>query len=226
MQSWGKLRKLGRLIGNPGLWPERRRLVLRDRRGEEGPDRGLPAHLAATAGWLARAHDATGDGGGVSAAFHLRFGWLPPYPETTGYIIPSFFDYAAFSGDESFRRRAFALADWECRIQMEDGSVRAGIGLQKDAAVFDTGQGLFGFLRAWEESSEEIYLEAAERAGLWLRQCQDEDGCWRRNTYRRVPHSYNTRTAWALLRLWRASGEEAFRKAARHNLQWAASRQE
>src|SRR5262245_29789264 len=63
-------------------------------------------HLAATLEWLCAAQDASGDGG-VSALYDIRSGaWGPPYPETTGYIIPTFFDAASWSGDGSYRARA------------------------------------------------------------------------------------------------------------------------
>src|SRR5512138_3460019 len=48
-------------------------------------------HLEATMAWLCRAQDATGVGA-VSAFYDVRAGsWGPPYPETTGYIIPTFY---------------------------------------------------------------------------------------------------------------------------------------
>ena len=62
--------------------------------------------------WLCRAQDETKTGG-ISAGFSLLRGWLAPYPETTGYIVPTFFDFARFSGKEEFRERARAMADWE-----------------------------------------------------------------------------------------------------------------
>jgi hypothetical protein len=46
-------------------------------------------HLAAAMAWLVRAQVAS-ENKGVSAGFHLLRGWAPPYPETTGYIIPTF----------------------------------------------------------------------------------------------------------------------------------------
>src|SRR5262249_8247777 len=58
-------------------------------------------HLAATMDWLARAQDATPDDG-VSAVYSLASGWAASYPETTGYIIPTCFDFAAHSGDVVF----------------------------------------------------------------------------------------------------------------------------
>src|SRR3990170_1580645 len=55
-------------------------------------------HLQATMTWLCAAQDALAEGG-VSAFYDLRAGtWGSPYPETTGYILPTFFDYAVFSG--------------------------------------------------------------------------------------------------------------------------------
>ena len=48
-------------------------------------------HLLAAAAWLERAQDATRDGG-VSGRYKLATGWTSSYPETTGYIIPTFLD--------------------------------------------------------------------------------------------------------------------------------------
>src|SRR5687767_10751398 len=51
--------------------------------------------LRAAIDWICRAHDASGDGGvarSYSLAYHPFFrrrGWMPSYPETTGYIIPT-----------------------------------------------------------------------------------------------------------------------------------------
>src|SRR6185312_12667928 len=52
--------------------------------------------LQAAAEWLARAQDATGCDG-VSACYDAaKRTWTGAYPETTGYIIPTFFRYADF----------------------------------------------------------------------------------------------------------------------------------
>jgi len=53
-------------------------------------------------------------------------GWLPAYPETTGYIIPTLWDAFALRADERFRAAAIAAADWEIAIQLPCGATRAG----------------------------------------------------------------------------------------------------
>ena len=63
---------------------------LRGVRGEPGPH---GEHLAAAIDWLCRAQDVRdghADAGGVSAGWSFEDGWLPSYPETTGYIIETF----------------------------------------------------------------------------------------------------------------------------------------
>ncbi len=57
------------------------------RRAEPQPH---AVHLSAAIDWLCRAQDVRDgqpDAGGVSAGWSFEDGWLPSYPETTGYII-------------------------------------------------------------------------------------------------------------------------------------------
>ena len=44
-------------------------------------------HLESALKWLCQAHEKGACG--VSAGYSFFRGWLPPYPETTGYIIPT-----------------------------------------------------------------------------------------------------------------------------------------
>src|SRR5688572_17449728 len=76
--------------------PNRRALLRACARGLRArPPAGvsLPQSLAGAYGWLCRAQDATPDDG-VSGWYHLVRGWSPSYPETTGYLIPTFLTYA------------------------------------------------------------------------------------------------------------------------------------
>ncbi len=66
------------------------------------------------------------DSGGVSAGYSLENGWTPPYPETTGYIIPTFIKYSKLVNNKEYLNRAIKMADWEIEIQMKDGAVRVG----------------------------------------------------------------------------------------------------
>ena len=47
------------------------------------------SYLREAVEWLARGQDSTPDDG-VSRIFSLANGWNSSYPETTGYIIPTF----------------------------------------------------------------------------------------------------------------------------------------
>lgn len=50
-------------------------------------------HLLAAIKWLCQAQDASEDGG-VVGRYRLDRGWTSSYPETTGYIIPTFVSLA------------------------------------------------------------------------------------------------------------------------------------
>lgn len=90
------------------LTAPRRGDLLRGLRDSRRPARGdvdLAAALDATYAWLRAAHDA-GGGGGVAGWFDTLTGsWAAPYPETTGYIIPTFLGYSEATGDDDRRRR-------------------------------------------------------------------------------------------------------------------------
>src|SRR5690349_531289 len=113
--------------------------------------RGTREHLDAVILWLKRAQDATGNGGVAQTFLVRQRKWAPAYPETTGYIIPTLYRYAALTGDTDSAARARRMADWECEIQLPDGGVLAGaLGTSDQPTVFNTGQVLFGWVRAYE----------------------------------------------------------------------------
>ncbi|HXH83827.1 MAG TPA: hypothetical protein VNN07_13005, partial [Candidatus Tectomicrobia bacterium] len=185
--------------------------------------------------WLCRAQDAAG-GGGVSRSYALRYmrshrrsGWLAAYPETTGYIIPTFLDYAAMTASPSYRERALRMAEWEIEVQMPSGAVQGGvIGFPPTPAIFNTGQVLFGWTRAALERGDERFVEAAIRAADFLVAAQDADGAWRRHgsRYARAGvNVYDARTAWGLLEVWRVTGREAYRTSAVRKLEYVLTRQ-
>ena len=104
--------------------------------------------LDAAMAWICRAQDASGDGGvarSYSIVYHPYFrrkGWIPSYPETTGYIIPTFLHYARTFGNTEAHDRAVRMADWETSIQLSSGAVRSG----------PPRHGVPFFVRAWQWS--------------------------------------------------------------------------
>ena len=174
--------------------------------------------------WLCLAQDRA-EGGGVSTAYDLRYGWQPGFPETTGYIAPTFFDYHEITGDENYRQRAIRMLEWLVTVQADDGSIHGIISGAEHPLIFDTGQVLFGFVRGYQETKNETFLRCARSAGDWLISVQDEDGKWSRFEFRGMLHTYNTRVAWALMELYQITQDFKYRKSAEQNIQWAIKQQ-
>ena len=176
-------------------------------------------HLVAAAQWLARAQDVTGDGG-VSGRYNLKSGWSSSYPETTGYIIPTFI--ALSEGvDPSYHKRAADCVRFLLSIQLSDGAFPGGELHENRTrpSVFNTAQILHGLV-AWHAATGDIdAAEAASRAANWLVAQQDSDGCWRK-------HIYNTITAYsAHASCWLAEAGKHFgitdwTSAAERHLDW------
>lgn len=194
-------------------------------------------HIRAAVQWLCRAQDVSGDGG-VARSYSLvynpffkRRGWTPSYPETTGYIIPTFFDYFRLTGDREIFARAVRMVEWESRVQMKSGAVMGGtVDAAPSPAIFNTGQVIFGWTRAYVETGNAAFLNSAARAGDFLIREQDPDGAWRKKlsnfaTSRIDTYVYNTRTAWALLYLHSVTNEPGFRDAAVRNMEFALTQQ-
>jgi Squalene-hopene cyclase C-terminal domain len=194
-------------------------------------------HITAAVQWICRAQDAFQDGGvarSYSIVYHPYFrrrGWISSYPETTGYIIPTFFDVAKKFGRKDIAERAVRMADWECCVQLDNGAVQGGtIGEPPTPAIFNTGQVMFGWIRAFRETRKSDYLDCAVKAGKFLLAQQDQDGAWRKalSNYassRMTFYTYNTRTAWALMELALLIGDQAFHNAAIRNIEFAIGQQ-
>ena len=184
-------------------------------------------HLDAAIAWLKHAQDVTGNGGVAQTYLVKSRHWAPSYPETTGYIIPTLYRYADIAGDEDSRVRARRMADWEIDIQLPGGGVLAGaLGDSDKPTVFNTGQVIFGWVRAFEEEQDDRYRDAAARACNWLCDIMDDDGCWRQfgspmTMAGTSINTYNTRSAWGLARTHEITGEKRFLDAAVRNCEWA-----
>jgi len=203
----------------------------RDLRGRLTEPRSDAVHLSAAMDWLFQSQDAT-DCGGSAAYYGLLGGWAGPYPETSGYIVPTLFDYAnavEAAGEEAradrARRRGRRMADWLLTTQLTSGAFPGGVDPApgSDPSVFNTGQILFGLVRAAWETGDRRFLDATERAGTWLAEAQHVDGYWDRYDYRGEIHSYCSRVAWALLEAHDLTGIDAFAESAVANLEWVNS---
>lgn len=178
-------------------------------------------HLLATAYWLARAQDATADGG-IAGRYSLKSGWSSSYPETTGYIIPTLLHMADFLGKAEYRKRAKRCVDFLLSVQLKSGAF-PGMEIaqnQTEPSVFNTAQIVCG-LWAWHsDTHEQCVLEAMIRACDWLVAQQDEDGAWRKFTYGGITYTYMAHTACWLGEMGAYLNHQPYLYAARRHLDW------
>ena len=187
--------------------------------------RDLDLHIAEAAAWLVRAQDA-GDDRGVAYGAVLGQDFLASYPETTGYIIPTFLKLAEYYGDPEYRRRAFEMGWWEVSVQLECGAVMAGRADFRDRqpAIFNTGQVLLGWAALLQVRADERIRCAGVRAAEWLLSQQEADGNWiRGNSPLTEPGAtvYNVKAAWGLAEFGAATKMSRYVEAALDNADYA-----
>ena len=154
-------------------WRARHAALIGDSvRGLVMPAQPHPVHLAAAVDWLCRAQDVRDghpDAGGVSAGWSFEDGWLPGYPETTGYIIETMLAAAPLLQRPGLVGRAQRMIDWELSIQRADGAFPGHFGEPGSRPViFNTGQVMHGMLAGHLQLGRTECLESAVRAGHWL----------------------------------------------------------
>ncbi len=206
------------------------RLVLEDMAGAaRQPELDHRTHLRATLDWLCRAQDMReghNDAGGVAAGWSFEDGWLPGYPETTGYIIETFLAAAEYLGRPDLTARAQRMIDWELSLQGADGAFPGHFGeAGSHPVIFNQGQIMHGLVAGYVQLGRADCLDAAVAGGRWMVAQQDDDGCFRKFEHHGVPHVYNTRAIWALASVGLLANEPGLIAAAGRNLDWALRQQ-
>ena len=178
-------------------------------------------HIQKSIDWIIYAKEATLDDG-ISLGYSLIYGWLPSYPETSGYIIPTLMDFYNTSNKNKYLIVSKKIANWLCSIQLKNGGFQGGtIDQEKFPSIFNTGQILLGLIRAFKEFDDQKYFNSAIKAGDFLIKNQQQNGNWKKFCYNNVSHIYNTRTSWALLELYNITENIKYRNGAVKNLNWA-----
>lgn len=173
-------------------------------------------------GFLVRAIEACGGQG--AATYYSRFycprrGWFWPYPETTGYIIPTLLEYAAFANRPELAELAVRQADWILSLQYENGALPGGHvahGQKRPPSIFNTGQMILGLVAAADHTGDQKYLESASRAAHWLAgEADEKEGTWTSHGFSSEKRpSYYTRVCWPMLEVFARTGETPIRAAA------------
>jgi len=203
------------------LKPSNFKIILKDFFKLNNPIQPNHFHIQEAINWLHVAQKKTKDGG-VSLGFSLKSGWRPSYPETSGYIIPTLLDYDDYSKNNNCWNMALKISNWLCSIQLKNGGFQAStIDQKQPPSIFNTGQIIFGLIRAYNRFHEENFLNSAIKAGDFLLKNQEKNGNWIKYCYKNSPHIYNVRTSWALLELYVLTDKSNYREAAVKNLNWA-----
>lgn len=178
---------------------------------------------ASVARWLASASNSSNNSG-VSARYDLRKNsWQTPYPETSGYIIPSLLDYSSLNDETFFRDLAIQTGQYLVGLQSSDGAIdcrRAGAGYFREGqrhVAFDLGAILTGLTEI--AKTERAFVEPALRLGGFLAREQSSDGGWNHMQYFEQFGTHNTLVAAALMKAGTTFQVPDFEKAANRTLQ-------
>lgn len=183
-------------------------------------------HLRAAVDWLVRSIDAC-DGVASSKGYRIGVGWMPAYPETSGYIIPTLLALARELDDAAHLGRAQAIAAWLVSIQRPDGGwAGRELGEMQRPIVFNTAMVLLGLTALLEAIGDESLRAPARRASRFLVASMDADGRFSRNLSHDIPHAYTVRAAWPLMAFGRLDGDAASVTAAASNMRWTLAQQQ
>jgi len=180
-------------------------------------------HLDAAMKWLKRAFDVK-EKIGISSVFDLNFNeWLVSYPETTGYIIPTFIAYSKLKSDTSYLESAMLMGEWEKSLQWSNGGIGEPIGVYgQKPRIFNTSQVMLGWLNIYHETKDNSYFNALIKAADWIVASQDKDGKWTKNTYMGAK-TYHSRVAWVLSEIYEITGDQKYFNSITRYLKWALS---
>jgi hypothetical protein len=159
--------------------------------------------------------------GGIAAYYSLLTGYSKSYPEVTGYIIPTLYDFARVDDRNDVVTAAERATRWLLSLQMPTGAFPGGLSGEMQPSVFNTGQILQGMVRAHRETNRPAVRDAALAAGDWLVERQHADGSWRGpEVYQQSSHTYYSMVSWALAELSEHAANRRYARAADKNLDW------
>ncbi len=182
-------------------------------------------HLEAAVAFITRSIEQC-NGRASSKGYKVGKGWLPPYRETTGYIIPTLLDVADHLDRPDLALTAENMGQWLSEVQEPDGGfIEHDLRQNTKPIVFNTGQILHGFNALIMRRGREDLVPHARRAGDFLVASADETGSFVRNEHFDMAHAYNVRSAWALLTLGRLLGEKTYENVALANADWTMAQQ-
>lgn len=166
------------------------------------------------------------EGRASSKGYKVGKGWLPPYRETSGYIIPTLLDLAERRNRPYLASTAERMGEWLSEVQESSGGfIEHDLRQDGKPVVFNTGQILHGFNALILRRDRQDLVPYARRAGDFMISSINDNGSFVRNDRFEIAHAYNVRSAWALLTLGRLLGDKTYEHVALANAQWTMAQQ-
>ena len=222
------LRRLANYTLDPKFWTlSNAQLLLKNFYMKNGStESNDDINLKEAAEWLKRAQNVNDDGG-FSGRYNLKGGWSSSYPETTGYIIPTFLSLSKELNDKDYIYRAKKAVNFLLSLQLdEDGFPGGEIHENKTIpSMFNTGQIINGLLEWYKYSKDDNVLDAAVKAGNWMVSKQEEDGSWKKFTYLDQVVSYSSHSTCWLADLGSYTNNNKFLKSALRHFDWVLKQQ-
>ena len=168
--------------------------------------------------WIARGQKYWGVGG-IPASYNARTRrYDGPYPETTGYSIPTLLELGLRSEFRDARPIAQKAAEWLAMRQSAAGSIRCNIespgakpGADDLVVLFDCGAILQGFAAMTQQRDE--FAGPTARLACFLIADQCDDGTWDRHLAFEHFGSHNALVAYALIDAGNVLNEPSFSEA-------------
>ena len=187
----------------------------------------LEERLRLSMEWLKLTHKVTGFNGS-SQGFSYLFGWRDAFPETTGYVAKTFIEYANFSSEEFYLKEGLQMLDYLCEIQRDDGGIIQGLVNRSEMGVsiiFNAGMAMSGWLKGYEVTKDDKYLDALHKAGEFLVRIRSDQKLWLKHSYQNILHTYHARVAWFLLGLSLITDKVEYKETAIDIYEWVLAQQ-
>ncbi len=180
--------------------------------------------------WLLEAqNNPSHEGKGFDRAFNLLTkSWELPYPETSGYIVPTLLESDHCAPSMGLKEKALAAGKWLESTQFQSGAICSKqwfVGNTKPS-VFNTGMVLHGFTALSAHTKDEQFATSAMKAARWLIDAQSKNGAWVKYSFNDLDHTYYTMVAWALIAFGLHFNDEEAIECAKKNLKWTMGEQQ
>jgi hypothetical protein len=174
-----------------------------------------------------------------SRLLHPWRGWSCAYPETTGYIIPTLYDYLSFgTGKVGAVKKAIETSvEWLLSMQLPGGAFPGGHYVSRETcylhskdyllrrprpsapSIFNSAQILHGLLRHYTETQDARVLQSICCCNRFLIDCVEPDGHFKIDAYTGTTSpAYFTLVSLRLAEAYSITKDEALRAAAKVSL--------